>query len=132
MLLYDGSCGLCAGSVQWMLRRDRRGTLRFAPLQGETAARLRAAHPVIGQVDSMIWIDASADGGPSRVSTRSDAALRAAAYIGGVWSLAAVARAVPKAWRDRAYAFVARHRHLVGRVDACALPPPDARNRFLP
>lgn len=32
-LLYDGTCGLCDRSVQWLLRRDRRGALRFARLE---------------------------------------------------------------------------------------------------
>ncbi|HEY7723742.1 MAG TPA: DCC1-like thiol-disulfide oxidoreductase family protein, partial [Anaeromyxobacteraceae bacterium] len=42
IVLYDGACALCTGSVAWLVARDRGGLLRFAPLQGPTAARLRA------------------------------------------------------------------------------------------
>ena len=45
LLLYDGTCGFCAASVQWVLRHDRRGTLLFAPLQGETARPILERHP---------------------------------------------------------------------------------------
>ena len=32
ILLYDGTCGFCAESLQLVLRHDRRRTLRFAAL----------------------------------------------------------------------------------------------------
>ena len=40
VLLYDGLCGLCVRTVQIVLRGDRRGVLRFAPLQGDFAAEV--------------------------------------------------------------------------------------------
>ena len=59
LLLYDGVCALCNAAVTFVLTRDRSGAVRFAPLQGETAAPLLAAHPELSGVDSMVWIDAS-------------------------------------------------------------------------
>src|SRR5262245_17251873 len=47
IVLFDGACAFCNRAVDWLLRRDPEGRLRFAPLQGETAARLRARHPEI-------------------------------------------------------------------------------------
>ena len=132
ILLYDGTCGLCDASVQWILRRDRRGTLRFAPLQGETAASLRRAHPEIGQVDSVVWVEPGASGQAARALVRSDAALRVAAYLGGIWSLAGVASIVPRGWRDAIYAQVAKHRHHLAGAPACAIPTGAERERFLP
>jgi predicted DCC family thiol-disulfide oxidoreductase YuxK len=34
VLFFDGECGLCNRVVRLMLRLDRRGRLRYAPLQG--------------------------------------------------------------------------------------------------
>ena len=45
IVLYDGVCGFCNGSVRWLIARDRDARLHYAPLQGETAAALRARHP---------------------------------------------------------------------------------------
>ena len=47
IVLYDGVCGLCDKLVQFLVARDRNRLLRYAPLQGDTAARLRAQHAEI-------------------------------------------------------------------------------------
>jgi predicted DCC family thiol-disulfide oxidoreductase YuxK len=129
LLLYDGVCALCNAAVTFVLKRDRSRSTRFAPLQGETAERFFASHPGLGGTDSMIWIDASGN-----VSTRSDAAIAIARQVGGVWSaLAAIASIVPAKLRDALYDQVARVRYRVfGRYDACPVPPPEVRTRFLP
>ena len=132
VLLYDGTCGLCDASVQWILRRDRRGVLRFAPLQGETAGAVRRAYPEIDRVDSMVWIETSHEPGAARVLLQSDAALRVASYVGGIWSIAGIARLVPRRWRDAAYATIARHRHHLIRRETCVVHEPHVRSRFLP
>jgi predicted DCC family thiol-disulfide oxidoreductase YuxK len=128
LLLYDGVCALCNGAVKFVLRRDRRAEVRFAALQGETATSLLAEHPALEAVDSMVWVDADGE-----VSIRSDAAIAIGRYLGGFWGLAAaVARVVPRALRDAVYDLVARLRYRVfGRYDACPLPPPEHRARFL-
>jgi predicted DCC family thiol-disulfide oxidoreductase YuxK len=132
LLLYDGVCGLCAASVQFILRHERRHTLQFAPLQGETAAQVRARHPELNGVDSMVWVERFGDAAAERVAVRSDAVLRAARYIGWPWALAAAGRLLPARLRDAAYDFVARHRHtMFASPEQCYLPPPDTRARFL-
>src|SRR5690606_36439761 len=40
ILFFDGVCNLCNATIDFLVRRDRARTLRYAPLQGETAARL--------------------------------------------------------------------------------------------
>lgn len=129
LLLYDGVCALCNGAVRFVLRRDRSRTVRFAPLQGETAARLLGSRPGLAGIDSMIWIDAE-----GQAFTRSAAALAIARHVGGTWSvLAAFARIVPRVVRDALYDGVARLRYRIfGRYDACPVPPPEHRGRFLP
>ncbi len=132
VLLYDGTCGFCAESVQLVLRHDRAGTLRFAALQGELGTRVRTEHPELEGVDSMVWMEPGSGGAPGRVLTRSDAALRIARYLGGWWSLARLGQAVPRPLRDAAYDLVARHRHrLLAGGPACLVPGPEVRARFL-
>ena len=130
LLLYDGTCGFCASSVQWVLRRDRRGTLRFAALQGETARPILAKHPELANVDSVVWVE---EGG-GVVLVRSAAALAVARYLGGGWSVAArLGALIPRPLRDWAYDLIARHRHKLTRNGPeCLLPTPAERQRFLP
>jgi predicted DCC family thiol-disulfide oxidoreductase YuxK len=132
VLLYDGTCGFCAESVQLVLRHERRQTLRFAALQGDFGAAVRARHPAIGQVDSVVWLEPASASSPERALVRSDAALRVAGYLGGWFTLARVGGLVPRPLRDRAYDLIARHRHrLLATGPSCLVPPADVRARFL-
>lgn len=128
VLLYDGTCGFCAESVQLVLKHDRTGALRFAALDSAYGRRVLEQHPGIEHIDSMIWVDTAAD----RVYTRAAAVLRVAAYLGGVWRLALIAWLVPRLLRDAVYRFVAKHRHQLTRGGTqCVVPSPDQRARFL-
>jgi predicted DCC family thiol-disulfide oxidoreductase YuxK len=131
VLLYDGACGLCQASVQVIVRRDRRRTLSFAPLDGRTALALRQRHPFLDHVDSLVWVDAPGEDGTERVHVRSAAVLRAAAYLGGGWSLLTLGWIVPERLRDAAYDLVARHRHRLFATTVCDPIPASVRSRFL-
>lgn len=128
VVLYDGTCGLCHRSVKWILRHERDHELQFAPLQGDTAAQLRAAHPEIpASVDTVILVD---DG---RVHLRSKAFLYTAKHLRAPWRWAYAIRWFPGFLMNVGYRFIARIRYRIwGRADACELPSPEQRARFLP
>ena len=123
LLLYDGTCGFCARSVQFVLRFEQRQTLRFATLQGVVGSEIRARHPELAHVDSVVWVERAASGG-ERVLVRFAAVLRVLDYVGGKWRLLAkVGGVVPRAIGDRTYDFAARHRHQLTRdAPACFVP----------
>ena len=130
VLLYDGACAVCNGTVQFVLRHDQSGALRFAMLDGDTGRRLRAGHPELADVDSVLWVEESAAG--TVVLHRSAAALAVAHYLGGPWALLGVLRLVPSRWLDMAYDAFARRRYgWFGHAVACAVPTPAQRRRFL-
>ena len=132
VLLYDGLCGFCDGTVQFILKHDRRGTLRFATLQGDFARDVIARHPDLAGVDSLVLVEPDPASGKERVSVRSDGALRVARYLGGPWNLARATAIVPRFLRDLAYDGFARIRYRVfGRYDACPIPTPEQRARFI-
>ena len=124
ILFYDGECGLCHRCVAWFLRHDRRSTITYAPLQGETYAGLSAAVPT--DLSTMVFLD------DHRIWTESGAVLAALRSLGGAWGLVgSVGRFVPPLVRDGMYRFVARRRiGWFGPADACVLPGDGAR--FLP
>ncbi|BDG10814.1 thiol-disulfide oxidoreductase DCC family protein [Anaeromyxobacter paludicola] len=128
LVLYDGECGLCRRSVRWLLARDPRGRLRFAPLQGETARALGVAPR---ELETVLLVEVG-PGGAAAVHERSAAIARALGALGGGWALAGRAlRLAPRPLADAGYRLVAAHRHRLGPA-ACALPGPDERARFLP
>lgn len=127
ILLFDGVCNLCNGSVQFLIRRDREARFRFASLQSEVGRRyLEELRVDRRAVDSVILID----GG--RWYKESDAALRAAHLLGGPWKALAVLRLIPRPIRDWVYRLIARHRYRwFGKRESCWLPTPELRRRFL-
>jgi predicted DCC family thiol-disulfide oxidoreductase YuxK len=131
VLLYDGGCGFCAANVQFVLRHDRKGTLRFAALQSPFGLAVAARHPELRGIDSMVWVDPAAPPAGERVSTRSEAALRVMRYLGGIWTIFTVARLVPRPLRDGVYDVIARHRHALARRRQCLTPAPGTRARFI-
>lgn len=130
VLLYDGVCGFCNWGVQLALRHDRRRRLRFASLQSDYGRAALARHPELGGIDSVVLLEGS--GETESAYARSEAALRVAKYLGGAWRLFLVFRLVPRPLRDLLYDLFARHRYrLFGKHDACLLPSPEVRSRFI-
>jgi predicted DCC family thiol-disulfide oxidoreductase YuxK len=131
LVLFDGVCGFCDDAVQWLLAHDPAGRLRFAPLQGETAARLRRLHPEIPtDLDSMVFVES--DAGRSRVYLRSQAIFRTCAELTGPWRRLAWLRFLPRALSDAGYGIFARNRYRwFGKLDACRIPDTEERQRFL-
>jgi predicted DCC family thiol-disulfide oxidoreductase YuxK len=132
IVLFDGTCGFCDASVQWLLDKDRPGVLRFAPLQGPSCAALRAAGaPIPSDMDTVVLLTRAPSGW--RAHLRSDAAVEICARLPAPWRHLAALRWVPRPLRDLGYRAVAAVRYRIwGRVDACRLPAPDEAARFLP
>jgi predicted DCC family thiol-disulfide oxidoreductase YuxK len=128
LVLYDGVCGLCSRTVSWLLERDERHALAFAPLQGETAARLRAIHPEIPDgLDSVVYVE------PGGLHLRSKAFLHLSRHLGAPWRWAYRLRWLPAWPLDVAYRLVARIRYRVwGRAESCRLPDGAGAGRLLP
>lgn len=132
VLLYDGLCGFCDGAVQFILRHDRKKTLRFATLQGDYARAIFARHPEIAGIDSLVLVERDPVTGTESVHVRSSGALAVARYLGGPWHLARVVAIIPRFLRDFGYDSFARVRYRVfGRYNSCPIPTPEQRARFI-
>lgn len=127
ILFYDGHCGVCTRSVQWLFKRDRRGELQFASLQGITYASLEIADKPKDVSTAVLLQDGV-------LLTQSTAVLRALVSIGGLWSfIGSVLLIVPRAVRDPIYRAVAlRRTKLLPASDSCPMPTESQRRRMLP
>lgn len=127
VVLFDGVCTLCTWSVQFILRRDRRGYFRFAALQSPIGQQLLQMHGYSSaDLSSVVLIE------QGHVYTSSDAALRIARHLGGGWQLISLLRVVPRPIRDRIYQWIATYRYSwFGQTDSCMIAPPGTRDRFL-
>ncbi len=133
IMFYDGVCGLCNRLVQFLLKHDERGRLRFASLQSDFAKKVLGRHGIDPTDLDTVNVVVNYDEPDERVLQRSDAVLRAGRELGGFWGTSSsIAGVVPHALRDLAYRFVAQNRYRVfGKYDTCMLPDPNQRSRFL-
>ncbi len=112
IVFYDGECGLCTCSVRFLLARDRRGRLRFAPLQGTTAEQ-RLSVSERESLGTVVLLEGE------RASRRSTAILRALRHCGGgLGLLARIGLWIPRPLRDGLYRCVAARRSRFGRASA--------------
>ena len=127
LLLFDGVCNLCDRSVQFVLDHEPGGGIQFASLQSEVGRVALAEHGLDAEaIDSVVFID------QGRARVQSDAALAVAARLDAPWKWLALGRVVPRTIRDGVYDWVARNRYRwFGTRDACRLPTPQTRARFL-
>ena len=133
LVLYDGVCGLCDRTVQFLLDVDRHGVLRFAPLQGETANALLGSHNAIkNSLESIVFVREYSTLNAATYR-RSEAVLRILNEVGGFWRVVSWLRIIPRPVRDILYDWIGRNRYQwFGKFAECRLPSAEVRARFLP
>lgn len=137
ILLFDGHCNLCNGSVQFFLKNDRKKTIRFASLQSNLARQLLSQAQLTELIPTNQNVDNEAPGSmvyfyKGKVYTKSTGVLKALQQMGLPFSLLQIFLIVPKFIRDGFYRWVARNRYKwFGRKEECWLPNPSYQHRFL-
>lgn len=128
LVLFDGTCNFCNGTVLFIIDRDPKERFVFAPLSSEVGQRTLAERGLVDpSLDSIVLVD------QERVYTHSTAALRIALRLGLLWSIiAGLGLLVPKFVRDALYRAFAKRRYAwFGKTEQCRVPTPELRRRFL-
>ena len=101
------------------------------PVEVKVGVALRERHPRLASIDSLIWYEPATATAPERVLWQFRGVLRVARYLGGLWAiLGSLGMIVPRQVGDAAYAWIAKHRHTLA-ADACVVPTPAQRRRFI-
>jgi len=132
IVLYDGVCGLCNQFVQFLLKRDHRDRFRFASLQSEVAAQLLRRHGTDAADLDTVYVVVDYGKPSERLLSRSDAIIHLLQRLGGIWTVFAAGKILPKSFRDSFYKFVATNRYRVfGKYDVCLMPEERFKHKFL-
>ncbi len=125
IILFDGICNFCNGSVNFIIERDKKNFFKFSPLQSEAGQKYIEKFG-LSDIDSIILVE------NEKAYTHSTAALRIAKHLGGIWSLLYAFIIVPKPVRDFFYKWFAKNRYrFFGKKDECMIPTPEIRAKFL-
>jgi len=125
--LFDGVCNFCSGSVRLALALDKRGVLRFTPIQSPYGRALAVTAGLDPDApNTFLFFDRG------RALEASDAMLALVGRLPAPWRWIRALRVVPRPIRDAAYGWIARNRYrLLGKRDACMVPSPEVRARFI-
>lgn len=127
IVFYDGTCGFCQASVQLVLKHNKGRNLNFAALQsGVLESLVPLSQRPDPLPDSVVFYE------HGRLFTESDAVLRIARHLNFPYSLLYYFRFIPLSFRNFLYRFIAKHRYkIAGQTEACMLPSPEERARFV-
>jgi predicted DCC family thiol-disulfide oxidoreductase YuxK len=127
VILFDGVCNFCNGAVNFVIKRDKKAVIQFAPLQSEKGRLyMRQFGLPENDIKTFVFIE------DNKAYTRSAAALKVCRYLGALWPLFYGLIIIPKFIRDGIYNFIAKNRYKwFGQKEQCMVPTPDVRKRFL-
>jgi len=114
VILFDGFCNLCNGTVNFLIKKDRKKQFRFIPLQSEKGKSLIQKFQIPLETDSVILIKFNT------VFFESDAAIEIASMLNYPWKMGVIARFIPKKIRNNLYQLIARNRYRwFGKRESC-------------
>ena len=126
IVFFDGVCGLCNWTIDFCMKIDKNKRLRYAPLQGETAAERLDAETLANLNTLVFWKD-------QQKHIRSSAVVRILWAVGGGWAfLGWLLWIIPKPLRDLGYILVSKNRYrMFGKKETCRMPTAEERERIL-
>ena len=125
VILFDGVCNLCNGTVDFLLKRDRKKQFRYAALQSETGKTMIQKFHIPEQTDSVILIKLN------KVYFESDAAIEITNMLPYPWKLGIIFQIIPKIIRNKIYKWVAKNRYgWFGKRETCRIPTPEEKEYF--
>ena len=127
IILFDGVCNLCSGSVQFVLKHDKKAIFKFASLQSEAGQQLLTKHGLAtNDFNSFVLIE------DDKVYLKSTAALRVARKLDTLLPLLYLTIIIPAFIRDSVYNYISQHRYdWFGKREECWLPTREWEGRFL-
>ena len=128
IIFFDGVCGMCNQSVDFVIRFDKKNQFLFAPIQGTTAQEHLDKLPDDPKLWSMVLMD------EEKIQyIGADAVLEIYRRLGGIWRVFSLARFIPRCIRNPIYRFIARNRYrIAGKKETCRLVSSEERQLFLP
>ena len=117
LVLFDGMCILCSGTIRFILKADKSKKFLFQTLQSSTGQ----------EAGESVMVD---DG--KKIYTHFDAVLKIGKELDGIYRLIGIFKILPRRWRNGLYEWIARNRYRwFGKRDSCFLPSAEEKASFI-
>lgn len=127
IVLFDGVCNLCNNSVLFIIKRDPLGQFQFASLQSSFGKQQLYEFGLSASVFNSVLLVEN-----KKLYQKSTAAIKIASRLGGLWPLMSVFWLVPPFIRNLVYDWIAANRYKwFGKKEACMIPTPELKSRFI-
>lgn len=127
IILFDGICNFCNGTVNFIIKQDKKKIFRFAALQSESGEKLLKQYQLDQPgIDSFVLID------NGKAYTMTAAVLRLYNKLPWYWKWTQLFWIFPRLIRNFFYRLVAKNRYKwFGKREECIIPSPEIKERFL-
>jgi len=128
LILFDGVCNLCNASVHYVIKHDKKNLFLFTALQSEIGQNIIEHYTIdTSKIDSILLYT------PEKgIHYKSTAALKVASQLGFPINILAIFLIIPNFIRNWVYDFIAKNRYKwYGKKDACMIPTPELKSKFL-
>ena len=128
LILFDGVCNLCEASVQYVIKHDKNDVFRYTALESDVGQQILRKYNIDRSKMDSILLYSSENG----ISYKSTAALKIASKLGFPRNLMGIFLIVPAFIRNSVYDYIAKNRYQwYGKKDACMIPTPELKSKFL-
>ncbi len=126
IVIYDGVCGFCDASIQFILDQKPSNKLRFVSFQSETGQQIMAKFKLEINLDTIILVEKGI------VYQKAKAFLSILNYVESPYRYLSCFRIIPSFISNTLYDIIAKYRYkIMGRVEQCRLLTPTERQFFL-
>ena len=126
VILFDGYCGLCNKSVDWLLEKDAYHHLMFSSLQGDFAKTLPLTNVNLSAPNSLVvWEN-------NKAFQKSEGVFRILKKLPFPWKLFLIFSILPSFITDATYDIIARNRNKwFGKSQSCRIPTQEEKHFFI-
>lgn len=127
IIIFDGVCNLCNGTVQFIIKRDRYKKFSFITRQSPIGQDMLMQFGLPAEdLSTVVYLRAGVP------YLKSMAVLKILKDLGRWWSLLYILAVIPVFIRDFIYDFIAKNRYrFFGRSKSCMVPNSEMMERFL-
>ena len=130
LILFDGVCGLCNSSVDFILKRDKKDLFLFASLQSQEGKEvlIKNNYPreKIESLSNIVYLRKGI------IEIKSKAVFYILWDLSGWYKILSIGLIIPTFIRDWAYDIIAKNRYRwFGKKETCRIPTPDEKEKFL-